>query len=84
MKDFNYRGKELKKNCLPGQPEQVELVTFSTSRAQWTRVETSHLVHFVNILETLSKDVFEHRMSTWSGPYLKACNAGIFWAGKSL
>ena len=47
MKDFNYRGKGLKKG-LPGQLEQVGLVTFSTSLAQWTRVETSHLVHFEN------------------------------------
>ena len=49
MKDFNYRGKGLKKG-LPGQLEQVGLVTFSTSLAQWTRVETSHLVHFENKL----------------------------------
>ena len=70
MKDFNYRGKELKKNCLPGQPEHLGLATLSISRAQWTRVETSHLVHFVNILGTLSKDVFKQRMSTRSGPYL--------------
>ena len=84
MKDFNYRGKGFKKNGLPGQPEQVGLVTFSTSLAQWTRVETSHLVHFVNILGTLSKDVFEQRTLTRSGPYSLACSAGIFWAGESL
>ena len=83
MKDFNYRGKGLKKG-LPDQLEQVGLVTFSTSLAQWTRVETSHLVHFENILGTLSKDVFEQHTSTGSGPYLLACSAGIFYAGESL
>ena len=83
MKDFNYRGKGLKKG-LPGQPGQVGLVTFSTALAQWTRVETSHLVHFENILGTLSKDVFVQHTSTGSGPYLLACSAGIFYAGESL
>ena len=84
MKDFNCRGKGLKKKGLLGQPGQVGLVTFSTSLAQWTTVETSHLVHFANILGSLSKDVFEQCTSTRSGPYSLACSAGVFWAGESL